>query len=62
MFQHIGSDSSAKGVGDDDNFVEVVCSEDLGYRKTGRLTIEWRAGYPIADWENLTGAYEKEEH
>lgn len=53
MLQHIGSDGSAEGVGDDNNLVEVVCSEDLRDRETGGLSIKRGASHPTANWKYL---------
>lgn len=56
MLQHTGSDGGTEGVGNDNNFVEVVFSEDLRDRETGDLSIERGASYPAADWEYLVGS------
>ena len=55
VLQHIGSDGGSIGVGYYNNFVEVVCGEDLRDRKTGSLSIERGTSYPVADWEYLVG-------
>ena len=57
MLQHVRSDSSAEGVSDDDDLVEVVCSEDLRDREAGSFPIERGASYPIANWEYLADGF-----
>jgi len=38
------------------DFVEVVCSEDLRDRETDGLSVERGTSYPVADWEYLVGS------
>jgi len=53
VLQYVGSDGGAVGVGDNNDFIEVVRGEDSRDRETGGLTIQRGASYPIADREYL---------
>jgi len=44
-------------VGDDNDLIEVMGSEDLRDRETGSLSIKRGSSYPIADWEYLGGSF-----
>ena len=57
VLQYTGSDCGAEGVGDDDDLIEFVCSEDLRDRETGGLSIKRGASYPIADGEYLVSSF-----
>ena len=57
MLQHIGRDSRAKRVGDDNDLVEAVFGEDLRDREAGILPVERGASNPIADREHLIGGF-----
>jgi hypothetical protein len=46
-------------VSDYDDSVEVVGSEYLGDRETSGLSIERRAGYPVANWKYLVEVLRK---
>ena len=44
-------------MGDDNDLIEVVRSEDLRDRETGSLSVKRGASYPIADGEYLVNSF-----
>ena len=44
-------------MGDDNDLIEVMGSQDLRDRETGSLSIKRGASYPIADREYLAGSF-----